>query len=164
MIFIPAHYYKTLKDSDRLHILWNQINREFPVKYEEVYWEIVGKLEMKMIYDILKNGIYDDAGAIKVIKEELRTFIVDTKNINVLTYKIYDLFIVGGLFLKDYHPYCITPGVDSWQLDKIIDDYYIYCNSWDTVDHFPRLRMNCLRSEDRIVSGFELWEVIEYVD
>ena len=164
MIFIPAHYYKTLKDSGRLHILWNQINRDFPVKYEEVYWEIVGRLEMKIIYEILKNGVFDSAGAIRIIKQELRSFIVDTKNINVLTYKIYDLFIVGGLFLDDYHPYCFSPGVDSWQLDKIIDEYYNYCNSWDTVDVFPPLRMNILRSESTIVSGFELWEVIEYVD
>lgn len=164
MIFIPAHYYKTLKDSDRLHILWNQINRDFPLKYEEVYWEIVGRLEMKIIYEILKNGVFNSAGAIKAIKQELRSFIVDTKNINVLTYKIYDLFIVGGLFLDDYHPYCFSPGVDSWQLDKIIDEYYNYCNSWDTVDVFPPLRMNILRSESTIVSGFELWEVIEYVD
>jgi hypothetical protein len=164
MIFIPAHYYKTLKDSGRLHILWNQINRDFPVKYEEVYWEIVGRLEMKIIYEILKNGVFDSAGAIRTIKQELRSFIVDTKNINVLTYKIYDLFIVGGLFLDDYHPYCFSPGVDSWQLDKIIDEYYNYCNSWDTVDVFPPLRMNILRSESTIVSGFELWEVIEYVD
>lgn len=164
MIFIPAHYYKTLKDSGRLHILWNQINRDFPVKYEEVYWEIVGRLEMKIIYEILKNGVFDSAGTIRTIKQELRSFIVDTKNINVLTYKIYDLFIVGGLFLDDYHPYCFSPGVDSWQLDKIIDEYYNYCNSWDTVDVFPPLRMNILRSESTIVSGFELWEVIEYVD
>nr|DAP68669.1 MAG TPA: hypothetical protein [Caudoviricetes sp.] len=164
MIFIPAHYYKSLKDSGRLHILWNQINRDFPIKYEEVYWEIVGRLEMKMIYEILKNSAFDSAGAIRTIKQELRSFIVDTKNINVLTYKIYDLFIVGGLFLDDYHPYCMTPGVDSWQLDKIIDEYYTYCNSWDTVDVFPPLRMNILRSESTIVSGFELWEVIEYVD
>ena len=164
MIFIPVHYYKTLKDSNRLHILWNQINRDFPTKYEEVYWEIVGRLEMKMIYEILRNGVFDSAGVIRTIKQELRSFIVDTKNINVLTYKIYDLFIVGGLFLDDYHPYCFSPGVDSWQLDKIIDEYCNYCNSWDTVDVFPPLRMNTLRSESTIVSGFELWEVIEYVD
>ena len=164
MIFIQAHYYKALKDSGRLHILKNQINRDYPNNYEEVYWEIVGRLEMKMIYEILKNSVFDDQGAIKAIKEELRTFIVDTKNIDVLAYKIFDLFIVGGLFINDYHPYCLTPGVDSWQLDKIIDEYYTYCNSWNTADIFPRLRMNCVNPQKRIVSGFELWEVVEYVD
>lgn len=164
MIFIQAHYYKTLKESGRLHILWNQLSRDFPNNYEEVYWEIVGRLEIRMIYDILKNSTFDDAGAIKAIKDELRTFIVDTKNIDVLAYKIFDLFIVGGLFIDDYHPYCLTPGVDSWQLDKIIDEYYTFNSSWDTADVFPRLRMNCVNLKDRIMSGFELWEVVTYVD
>ena len=164
MIFIQVHYYKTLKDSGRLHILWNQLSRDFPNNYEEVYWEIVGRLEIRMIYEILKNSVFDDVGAIKAIKDELRTFILDTKNIDVLAYKIFDLFIIGGLFIDDYHPYCLTPGVDSWQLDKIIDEYYTFNNSWDTADVFPRLKMNCLNPNDRIVSGFELWEVVTYVD